>query len=358
MARVISGEATGEERAVFEGFLQRNEGFQQDYDVLLRVWHHKEKHTENFNDAPADEDAVMLLKKAQEIEGRYKSHHRSVKLRRLLAVAASVALVVLAIVWWTMPPQKKGSALVAEKTDMAKPAFATQNGKRIKATLPDGTTVWLNAGSRLFYETDFNGATREVKLEGEAFFDVVKKAKQPFIVHVNDVAIKVLGTAFNVRAYAEDNNVETTLYRGLVNVSKDGDKTFRPIMLYPNQKLVIPREEGSGSIAGLQVASEVAHELPAMAVKQIDSTITPDKHVETAWMYNRLEFRGDDFETLASKLTHWYDVKIIFEDDAVKQLSFNGSFENERIEQALRALQAATPFSYRINGKEIYIGSR
>ena len=95
-------------------------------------------------------------------------------------------------------------------------------GSRSRSLLPDGTTVWLNAGSKLYYENDFNG-TREVRLEGEAFFDVVKQTDRPFIVHTSGIDIKVLGTAFNVKSYPEDKTVETTLYRGLVQVFRQED---------------------------------------------------------------------------------------------------------------------------------------
>src|SRR5690606_37889089 len=85
--------------------------------------------------------------------------------------------------------------------------------------LADGTKVWLNAASRISYGKNFgNGALRDVYLDGEAFFDVAHDPDKPFIVHTSSIQIKVLGTSFNVRSYAEDNTIETTLVQGKVRI--------------------------------------------------------------------------------------------------------------------------------------------
>ena len=96
----------------------------------------------------------------------------------------------------------------------------SRSGARTKLVLPDGSQVWLNSGSKLNYSGTYNETTREVELEGEAYFDVVKEAGRPFIVHASSLNIKAVGTAFVVKSYPQDETIETTLLRGIIEVSR------------------------------------------------------------------------------------------------------------------------------------------
>jgi len=199
-------------------------------------------------------------------------------------------------------------------------------------------------------ENNFSGNTREVTLFGEGFFDVTKNASKPFIVHVNKVNINVLGTAFNVKGYEEDKDIQTTLYRGLIRITKNNDDHFQPIMVYPNQKIVIPKS----------VISSINHsgtQTDAITLLPVDSTITEAKRVETAWIYGRIDFKAEALFEVANKLAHRYQVKFVFDDEKVKQLHFTGSFEQESLDNALRALKTANAFNYKINKNEVLISS-
>jgi len=346
MARSLFGEATPEEQGKLQSFLTDNPELQQQFDLLSQTLKTTPVASNPENKNAQKLSSLHIIEKANQASKHvYRTHFK----RKVLLVAASVLLIVATGWFWLF---RQGSPLKAAE----KPAFAVQYGERKQIVLPDGTKVWLNGGSNLFYITNFNGATREVKLEGEAFFDVVKKQDQPFIVHAGELDIKVLGTAFNVKAYKEDDKVETTLYRGLVNISKQSDITFQPIMLYPNQKIIVPLKV-TAPVEKISVASSNSAIKKSIAVQLIDSTKIESLRMETAWMYNRLEFRGDQFPDLANKLERWYNVKIVFEDEKVKQLSFNGSFEKESIEQALLALATANLFNYKIENNEIFIRS-
>lgn len=346
IAKNIFGEASAEEKDFLQKYLEENPGMQQQYDMLLQILNNRKSftpHEENINDKVAH-----IINKASAIEPlpQIPVHYR----RNLVKywVAAAVLLIAMgALVFFNGDKQKRNQS-------SQKPALMAKNGSRKQTVLPDGSKVWLNAGSKLFFINDFAGNTREVKLEGEAFFDVTKNPSRPFIVHANNIDIKVLGTAFNVKAYVEDENVETTLYRGLVNITKSDDNSFQPIMLYPNQKLILPRINSNREEITRAVTTPVKS---SIVIKQIDSTKVEPLRIETAWMYDRLEFRGDDFPTLANKLERWYNVKINFGDEGVKKLSFNGSFEKETIEQALFALKTANSFNYKIKNDEILISA-
>lgn len=351
IARSLSGEATAAEIEALNQLLHKNPRLQQQYDMLLRIWHSNKAGELANAQHETDKAAIArIIHKAEETEKKAKtlSLPALYKWKRLAPVAAAIILAIIVSGWFLyQKPNKPAMTAI--------PALVTEKGKKIKSVLPDGSIVWLNGDSKIYYENDFRGATREVKLVGEAFFDIVKKTGQPFIVHANNINIKVLGTAFNVKAYANDKTVETSLFRGLVNITKNDDKSFQPILLKPNQKIVLPigytTEKTISPLAGSLI------EAAPIAIEQLDSTLAENNHIETAWLNNRLEFRGENFAELALRLERWYNVKIIFENEEVKRLSFNGSFENETIVQALNALKIANSFNYKIKDHEIFISS-
>jgi ferric-dicitrate binding protein FerR (iron transport regulator) len=169
----------------------------------------------------------------------------------------------------------------------------------------------------------------------------------------------VLGTAFNVKSYPEDKTVETTLYRGSVKVFREEDSEKKAILLKPNEKLILSKK-AAPEPANLPEDSKPSQRVtPAsFTIAHIDSTKKENERVETAWLYSRLEFHGDNFEELAKKLERWYNVRIIFADEKVKDLSFDGSFESETVDQAFKYLKEAnSTFNYKMNGNEIFVGS-
>ena len=355
IARVLNGEATSKEQHELFDILSQDELLQQQYDLLSRIWQEKEGNLE-FEDKDAAQSTIYRIINKAESEGRHielPEEQNRFSRRRIWMAAASV-LVLVSAGWFWMNNNRPTTAEPKQE------AIEAKNGSRSRSLLPDGTTVWLNAGSKLSYDDDFTGATREVRLEGEAFFDVVKQPDRPFIVHTSGIDIKVLGTAFNVKSYPEDKTVETTLYRGLVRVFRETESEKKAIQLKPNEKLILAKEAAiPAQDLSKEVKSPSVKEVlnPGFTIAHIDSTKKESERFETAWIYSRLEFRGDSFEELARKLERWYNITIVFKDEKVKQLNFNGSFEKETAAQAFAALKSAVPFNYLIKGHEISVGS-
>lgn len=354
IARVLNGEASSQEQQELTDLLNRDPSLLQQYDLLSRIW--KERH--GSNDSEDRETARFIISriinKAENDDQLIEMPARRpwISRRKTWLAAASVLLLICTGWFWISNQQSAAVKPTAE-------AIEARKGSRSRSLLPDGTTVWLNAGSKLYYDDDFSGPTREVRLEGEAFFDVVKQPDRPFIVHTAGIDIKVLGTAFNVKSYAEDKTVETTLYRGAVKVFRSEESELKAIHLRPNEKLILPKELTTAPEATPedQLQAPVKEISPRFTIAKIDSTKKESERFETAWIYSRLEFRGDSFEQLAKKLERWYNVSIFFNDEKAKQLNFNGSFENETVSEAFAALKLAVPFSYSIKGHDIYIES-
>lgn len=285
------------------------------------------------------EDPALLL------EGTRKS-------RRIYWKYAGMAAAILVTAWffyWMMLP----SASRQIATSKNQPSeIITKNGSRTKVQLPDGTQVWLNAGSKLTYDKEFNATIREVTLLGEGYFDVVRNEKKPFIIHTAQMDIKVLGTQFNLRSYPNDKTAEAALIHGSIEVRLK-NRPAEKIILKPHEKIVVnsidtlPKTE---NIAKSQKDQPHALVLIKGLSQQEDSS-----YAETSWLDNKLVFDNEPFPELATRLERWYGVTIRLTDEHVATMRFTGVFEDETIGEALRGLAITSPFTYRIQGKSITI---
>lgn len=360
-SKKLSGEATDSEVTELQVLINEHPEWQLAIQNLEDIWKHQQP-----NDFMQEEDAYMLhLHRMNELNIPFNSGPKEVPVvsikknkRTWYWVAAAAFVMVIAGVWIF----KNSGGQAGEKELVAKHSneVSTQPGSKSKIQLPDGSTVWLNAGSKLTYTKDFGKEIREVTLTGEAFFDVTKMKEKPFIIHTSSINIKVLGTVFNVKAYPEDKQTETSLIRGSIEVTiknRPNDK----IILSPSEKLVvennialqIERNSNSININNSGVPQPVVSPLVSinkLKYSPVDSTVA-----ETQWINNKLVFRDESFAELAIKMERWYDVSIDISDPALKQARLNGIFHTETILQALEALKESIPFRYEQTGNKIII---
>ena len=230
--------------------------------------------------------------------------------------------------------------------------ISTQPASKTKVQLPDGTQVWLNGNSQLLYNSEnFGKAERTVNLTGEAFFDVTKNEKIPFVIHAGVVNITVKGTAFNVKAYPKQKDIETTLIHGLIEITTRQDPE-RKIVVKPNEKIIIPSE---AIVEGDSKANSSENSLYTISRLQKN-----EKHIlsEIVWIKDNLEFDNQTFQDLSPQLESWFSVNIHFGDEAIKQRRFSGSIEKETLEQTLSAMQISFPFKYSITGNDVWINQK
>lgn len=218
-----------------------------------------------------------------------------------------------------------------------------------KKVLPDSSVVWMNAGSHIRYATGFSQNKREVYLQGEAYFEVKHDATHPFIVHAGNIDIKVLGTEFNVQAYADENKIETTLINGRIQVQIAGNPD-KKIILTPHEKLTVINREftltGTNKSKSKELSFQVK-EMPPVAV----GTQVP----ELAWMEDKLAFQDVPLGELAKKLDRRFNVYIQFNDTQLEKERLTGVFVNENIQKAMKILQMTTPFLYKIKGDSVFL---
>lgn len=252
---------------------------------------------------------------------------------KYISVAASLALV-FTLTWWL---SRKDTPQQEQQTHIV----STQKGSRLKARLPDGTTVWLNAGSLLEYDNDFGKSDRKVSLTGEAFFDVSHNKEKPFIIHTAAFDLKVLGTTFNVRAYPEEKRTEASLITGMLEVSFANLPSHK-LVLKPAEKISIANE--SNAIDSMQIMAAPVQHIPSVSsvtYQPGDSSV-----IETSWVNNKLVFRNKPFEEVALELSRWYNVNFDIRDTALLSKRFTGTFETETIYEALTRLSESYSFLF------------
>ncbi|HRI19691.1 MAG TPA: FecR family protein, partial [Panacibacter sp.] len=177
MSRSLSGEATALEEQELQQLLQQDAAFQQQHELMKRMWHTAENQQAAFVDETEKENISRIIQLARQESAEEELN--VIPLRRkykyLFAAGSAAALIIIASAVWIFNHDKT--------TDIAKPAvqtLVTENGSRTRTILPDGSNVWLNAGSHISFNENFTGSTREVTLDGEAYFDVVKMPERPF----------------------------------------------------------------------------------------------------------------------------------------------------------------------------------
>ncbi len=220
---------------------------------------------------------------------------------------------------------KTFSSILTDTMEVTSPV-----GSRTSLKLADGTEVFLNHGSKLRYPQRFIGKNRQIELEGEAFFKVVHNPRKPFIVKTGILDIKAVGTTFNVMAYKNDPNIETTLVEGKVILEREGedDKIASSIMARVSQHSRYNLESGK-------------------ITKTYGNT---EKYY--SWKDGVLIFKNDHIGDIAKKISRWYNVDIWLEDENVKDYTYTATFVDETLTQILDLMVLATPIEYTIHPRE------
>ncbi len=269
-------------------------------------------------------DALESSKRAVQLDSAHKTG------RWFYLVAASVAIA-LCVSYVYLSSDLRHVLLHAWMMEEQR----TPRGKQRHIVLEDGTNVWLNANSSLKYARNFwEKGTREVSLAGEAYFDVAENAEKPFIVRTSGIAIKVLGTAFNVRSYAGDNIVETTLIRGKVTIASDTEDSVN-ITLLPHQQAIF-------STRSRKI--------------ELKETVNTEDHI--AWKNGWMVFDDKPFSYIKETLERWYDVTIILEDENSLSCSFSGKFKGKTLEEVLEIFRNTEAIHYRIDGSRVFISGK
>jgi transmembrane sensor len=370
MGRKLSNEASAEELQELDHLLRTHADLHFSVQTITDLWQQGYNNPSNEDIQSAydqhlqrmEQKGIALNKELHEpatevpwlVEGSPKKSRRSI---RLWALASAAILLLCA--WWifVFDTHKPAAPIASEVVNSdATGEISTRYGTRTTQKLPDGSRVYLNAGSKLTFGKNFGESIREVTLTGEAFFDVVKNPEKPFVIHTSAIDIKVLGTQFNVKSYPTDKTTETSLLRGSVEVVVK-NRPNEKYVLKPNEKLVVLNEQlkapaGNSNYGG---GGRLLNKENIIAIKNLTYLQGDTSDIESAWIRNKLSVKDMPFSEMALTLERWYDVRFEFRNKKLEELFITGSFDNETLAQALEALQFSFAFNYEINDKTVIV---
>lgn len=284
---------------------------------------------EEWYAASSEMDTKLQRKLLGQIKDKINQDHTiqlpvKSKSRRLYLWAGRVASVVLLVLLTGISVYYYATG----RHDMQDMIVLVEKGQKANVVLPDGSKVWVNSDSKLSYGSRFNQNERVLSLEGEAYFEVTPDKDRPFIVETNEMAVRALGTSFNVKSYDDEGSASTVLRTGRVEVTTDSDC----LILNPNEKIVFNKQTGHVQKSSIDNAADYIN-----------------------WKYNELTFNGETFENIAHTLERYYNTRIIFESESLKKYRFSGTPGNTSLESILQILSLTSPLSYEVKDSMIIL---
>ncbi len=290
-------------------------------------------------------DAKTAFKKISKKYPELKSSKTNNHIKQICFRIGKIAAILVLGILLGYGGKSINSSWSKKNNTLSKSVITVPLGSKSKVSLPDGTEVWLNAGSSLNYYSDYGINKRDVFLIGEGYFKVTKM-KVPFIVHTTGLAIKALGTEFNVKAYPDEKVTEAILVHGSIAVDKmvKNDEKYSvdetSVVLVSGQKVVYHRSTSASSDSFLSGKMEVSNINPLSAISW----------KEKCWIIEK-----EELQSLIIKLERKYDVKIIITSKDLKKFKFTGVLKNESIEQVLKALSLSAPIKFRFIKGTVYL---
>ena len=317
LLKFLRDEATPEEIELLDE--RMNDHPDGDFDSISRsIWGDGTIMSHNLPDEGQKEKMKNNLLNRINAEEDFMRSVRVNRKREFLhafSLAASILVVAMSVVFLIL-----GDRQIHEYEVVA------ERGQKSSVTLPDGSHVWLNSASRITYTSDFNKKNRNITLEGEAYFDVAKNKKIPFVVNASEMSITAVGTEFNVRNYSDEDEVCTTLVEGKVIASTLGCD----ISLTYGQEAVLNRNSGEMSFA---VVSDLNHMVP--------------------WRSNEMLLDGESLDNLSRILSRMYNVDVYFENDSIKTYTYTGLIRNNSLQNVLELVSNTSPVAYGIYDDKI-----
>lgn len=300
----MKNDSSEEIRITFEKWLTDRDSSDEKTDALNEVWDNMA-----LTSAQVPENPFSIIEDAERIERIHSSRKKDIRL--LITSIAAACMTVFALIGWNLDNEHECTCCLVSS--------ANSKGEFM---LPDGSKVWLNKNSRLFYSNDLKGDIREVKLEGEGYFDVAKDAEHPFVVQAGEMSIKVLGTRFTVSAY-EDEPIQAYLEEGCILASVPEQD---PIILSPDN--AISYDHTSGRFI----------------------TYPENASDHTAWVDGRLEFVNKPLTDIIDCLKHWYCVDISCNDiKRASEVRLSMTIRQESIDELFSAISTIANLSYLVD---------
>ncbi len=360
LEKLLSNQAAGNEKEKLAALLN-NESDKE----LVEAW--LKDNWDNIDYSQLNISSKAMLERIHEnitlkpLSSGYKSPSRLRQVTITTLKYAAACVVACVIQWYVITRSGKTPEVQPLVQVEQYHKISVPKGSKSYIVLADSTKIWLNAGATLKYPTNFQEDKREVFLTGEAFFDVTRNEQKPFYVNTKGLNVKVIGTQFNVKAYDDENSIETTLIEGAIEILglKSDKEDESNLVLKPGQKLVLLKDKSMHEV--LDATEENLDEksenkaIPSIRIKQAQVITLQDIEPEVSWKEDKLIFNKEPFRDVKTMLERWYGVNIIVKDSEILDYRFTGTFDEETFDQAMYALQQAARFEYSIKKKTVII---
>lgn len=348
ISRKLNGEATPEELAILDNITEKDKSLKANYESLQDIWPltiPQIEQTQLYTNA--EKIIAKANLKLEEFYPELEAKKSFIVRHKNWMIAASLISILVVIFQLANKPIVAGATSSVE----SKEVIETPLGQKSKSVLPDGTVVWLNAGSKLEMDNNFGKAFREISLVGEAYFEVAKNKAIPFIIHTNSIDIKVTGTAFNVKAYPKDLNTETSLIHGSIEVTIKNEKRDK-VFMQANDKLIVSNKLLFSNSSSVTKPSKITNSYIIQKIN-IDSIVITSNEIQ--WIENKLIFDDEKLSEILLQMERWYNVKFIINNSVKLDKKYTVDFSKENLTEALEAFKAVKALNYSIDNKLINI---
>lgn len=308
LTKVLANEANTEERAMIDKWRNSSVANSKEYDAFIKLW--------NASNNITSSDSINIDSEWARMENIiHSTTQKSFSIKPVLQIAAAVIFLISASVFGL-----KQSQTIAHKSD---------NIALNDITLPDGSTISINAESKISYNKGFGKTNRDVHLKGEGYFEVTKNTELPFVVSANEAKIEVVGTRFNIKAYKNQTEVKVTVTEGKV-LFAEKDSPQKNIYLSAGETGTFIRER-----------KEISKE-PEIDLNDI------------SWKTKTLSFNNTPLSEVAKVLTNTYNIEIITS-NIVGDCSITVTFEDEDLASVLKVLKSTLDITIRKDGDKLFI---
>lgn len=319
----LNGSLTAEGQAALRQWIKENPDNKTYFQHTVAIWKAAgvALNVEGFD---AEKVIGEFRKEAKSI-GRINFYKYALKVSAIAIIALLCGITSLFFLW-----QSERTAQAAIE-DYKEYMVEVPAGAKSKVVFPDGSIVWLNAGSKIKYDSDFAKKSRNIELSGEGYFEVNKNEELPFVVNTGKMVVKVLGTKFNLKSYEEDLEVKVILKEGAVKVG-DFLTDTNPVVLKPNQRFIYKKSDHT------------------IHVDSVDAS-----HIDN-WRNGAIAFDKISLEEISIELRRLYNRPIRIESDKLKKIVYYSDFQaNVTVEKVLEILSSGNKFRYEVKPELIRI---
>ncbi len=313
--RFFQGVTSEEENNILREWIRKPESKSIFYEYYQQCWHL----------APNEMDTALQEEIFSEILGKMEVSSSGNKNKNVRFSAFTFLRYAAAVACITLVVGIGGYSLGKHQLAGEPIVMSVANGQKADIVLADGTKVYINSDSRIKYDNAYNKSNRILTLEGEAYFEVAKDKKKPFIVKANGINVEALGTSFNVRAHTDDRTVSVILVEGKVQV----DDNKKKVILNPNERAEY-----------------------TLLTKTFEKTDLHPNSDLLLWRSKELTFYGESVEEICKILTRMYNWTFVFESEEVKHYTYEGVIKNNSLENVIDFISQTTLTKYKIIPEE------